>query len=501
MPTQPQEPSTRSPSPSPRLCVPRKHVASAAAVGDLSTQAAAFASLIGYDLTPWQVSLLRDWSAVDGAGKWVHRRCGASVPRQAGKSVSAVVWAGMLAAVMGYSVLWTDHNYSTTVEMLGRFRKIFGKRPGDPDAPRAFNAMVKNFSSKTAQERFELTNGGCICFSTRTDSASLGFSFDLIVYDEAQLLTASQMQTLQPTISHAPHKNSQVVMVGTPTRAGCAADGFKALRAEAWGDETPSDLCWVEYGVDEVGDPLDESRWPLANPALADGSVDAADIRTGIRCMAGDPLGMAQEYLGYWVPAAQQGEPPLLADGEWDACLVPQAPAPTEGERVAYGVRFSTDGRTAALAAACRPPGGGPTHVELVACVDPVLDVNWLADWLSSRAGTACAVAVDGKAGVGRLYDLLETFHVPRNYVIRATTDQAVTAAALTVEGVRNRTVTHIECPALDESARNSPRRPIGKTGAWGWGGDAAAPVEAVGLALLAITTSKRDPSRRQVVW
>ena len=159
------------------------------------------------------------------------------------------------------------------------------------------------------------------------------------------------------------------------------------------------------------------------------------------------------------------------------------------------------DGRTAALAAACRPTGGGPTHVELVACVDPVLDINWLADWLSRRTDTACAVAVDGKAGAGRLYDLLETFHVPRNYVIRATTDQAVTAAALTVEGVRNRTVTHIECPALDESARNSPRRPIGKTGAWGWGGDAAAPVEAVGLALLAITTSKRDPSRRQVVW
>ena len=431
----------------------------------------------------------------------MNRRCGASVPRQAGKSVAAIVWALFLVVVLGYSVLWTSQNYGTTMEMLRRFRKVLGMRPGDPNAPAAFNRFVKRASSKTGQESFELTNGGVLCFSTRTDSASLGFSFDVIVYDEAQLLTASQMQTIQPTTSRCPHRNAQLVMVGTPTRAGCSADRFKAMREEAWGDEPGDDMCWVEYGVDEVGDPFDEARWPAANPSLAEGTVDAESIRTGVRSMAGDPLGVAQEYLGYWVPAAQQGEPPLLAEGEWDACLVPQAPAPTEGERVAYGVRFSKDGRTAALAAACRPTGGGPTHVELVACVDPVLDINWLADWLSRRTGTACAVAVDGKAGAGRLYDLLETFHVPRNYVIRATTDQAVTAAALTVEGVRNRTVTHIECPALDESARTSPRRPIGKTGAWGWGGDAAAPVEAVGLALLAITTSKRDPSRRQVVW
>ena len=62
------------------------------------------------------------------------------------------------------------------------------KRAGDPDAPRALNRRVKDAKSKTAQESFELTNGGVLCFSTRTDSASLGYSFDVIFYDEAQLL-------------------------------------------------------------------------------------------------------------------------------------------------------------------------------------------------------------------------------------------------------------------------------------------------------------------------
>ena len=469
--------------------------------GDYSKEIAAFAALIGYELAPWQADMLRDWSSYDERGKWVHRRCGASVPRQAGKSVAAIVWALFLAVMLGYSVLWTDQNYSTVSEMLGRFRKVLGKRAQDPDAPRAFNRFVKQASSKTAQEKFELTNGGCICFSTRTDSASLGFSFDAIIYDEAQLLTASQMQTIQPTTSRAPHRNAQFVMVGTPTRAGCTADRFKALREEAWDDEPAPDLCWVEYGADEVGDPFDESRWPLVNPSLADGAVALEDVRTGILGMAGDPLGVAQEYLGYWVPASQQAEPPLLAEGEWDACLVEKAPAPTAGERIAYGVKFSPDGATVALAVACRPAPAAPAHIELVACEDAGRGVEWLAEWLKARDGKACAVAVDGKAGAGALCDRLDSMRAAKGYVIRATTDQAVTSAALLVEGVRNRTVTHIECPALDESARNSPRRPIGKAGAWGWGGPDAAPVEAAGLALLALSTSKRDPNRRQVVW
>ena len=456
---------------------------------------------MGYDLAPWQVALVRDWSSYDARGKWVHRRCGASVPRQAGKSVAAIVWALFLAVTMGYSVLWTDHNYSTTVEMLRRFRKVLGKRPGDPDAPPAFNRFVRQASSKTAQESFELTNGGCICFSTRTDSASLGFSFDLIVYDEAQLLTAPQMQTLQPTTSRAPHHNAQLVMVGTPTRAGCQADRFRALRDEAWGGSPADDLCWVEYGVGEVGDPFDESRWPQANPSLAEGAVSAEDIRTGVRAMTGDPLGVAQEYLGYWVPAAQQGDPPLLADGEWDACLVSSAPEPAPSERVAYGVKFSPDGRTAALAAACRPCPGGSAHVELVACEDAGRGVDGLASWLASRSDVGCAVAVDGRSGAGALCDRLAEIGVPRGYVIRATTDQAVTAASLVVEGVRSRTLTHIECPSLDESAKRSTRRAIGGQGAWGWGGPDAAPVEAAGLALLALSTSRRDPGRRQIVW
>ena len=90
--------------------------------------------MAGYELLPWQRNRLEDWSAIGPDGKWVHKRIGDSVPRQSGKSVDGIIWATFAASAMGYKVLWTDHNYSTTCEMLRRFQEIFGKRPRDPDA-------------------------------------------------------------------------------------------------------------------------------------------------------------------------------------------------------------------------------------------------------------------------------------------------------------------------------------------------------------------------------
>ena len=91
------------------------------------------AALAGINQTNWQVDLIKDWSAHTPDGQWIHRRCGGSIPRQAGKSVDGIVWCVFLLAILGYGILWTDHNYSTTCEMLRRFQEIFGKKPNDQD--------------------------------------------------------------------------------------------------------------------------------------------------------------------------------------------------------------------------------------------------------------------------------------------------------------------------------------------------------------------------------
>ena len=485
--------SGSSPAPSQRSSAePRLYLAQPweRTLGDV---AAAAAPSMGYELLDWQRDFLCDMGAVDAAGKWVHPRVGESVPRQQGKSVDLIVWASFLAAVMGYKVLWTEHNYSTTMEMLKRFRDIFGKDPHDRVLGRpGWREQLVDVCSQTSQEWMAFRSGGVIQFSTRTKSSRLGFSFDVVVYDEAQELTGVHVQVINPTTTSGSKHNLQLIYAGTPTRAGVSAEVFRNVRAQAWGGGS-GDLMWLEYGVTEIGDIWDESRWWAVMPSLGH-HADARAIRAGMKDM--DELGAAQEYLGYWLPEATGGDPPLLSSEQWDACEVDAAPREDPGERVACGVKFSADGSTVAVACAVRPPSG-PDHVELVSLEPTSRGVGWLAGWLAERSRRYCAVAIDGRSGAGTLCERLEQLRVPRGYVTRPTADQAVSAANAIYEGIQTRSVTHVADEALGRSATTSVRRRIGRSGGWGWGGDEPEAVEAVGLALWELSNSRRNPSRK----
>ncbi len=450
------------------------------------------AALAGIDQTNWQVDLIADWSAHTPDGQWIHRRCGGSIPRQAGKSVDGIVWCLFLLVILGFGILWTDHNYSTTCEMLRRFQDIFGKKPNDKDAKfKFFNDLVERVSNRTAQEAIFLKNGGFICFSTRTKSAALGFSFDIVVYDEAQELKTEHMQAIQPTTTSGAHHNTQAIFLGTPTRAGSNAEVFSDMHIEAW--ENPlDDMCWIEYGVDEVGDVLDESRWPLANPSIDEGVADMNAIRTGIRACKSDVLAAAQEYLGYWLPKVANA---LIYKKEWLACQIEPEESPKEG-RIAYGVKFAPDGSEVALAAAIKPKSG-ISHVELVCIESMAKGTTWLADWLAERPSRASCVAVDGKAGAGMLSEKLVD-RVPSKYYRVMKTQDAITASSMMLEAIQNNEITHIESPALDESVLAATKRKIGDSGGWGFGGDTSCAIEAAANALWAVTTTKRDPNHKQ---
>ncbi len=201
--------------------------------------------------------------------------------------------------------------------------------------------------SQTGQEWMRFRSGGVIQFSTRTKSSRLGFSFDIVVYDEAQELTGVHVQVINPTTTSGDKHNLQLIYAGTPTRAGNPAEVFRNVREQAWeGGERAADLMWLEYGDEEMGDIWDESRWWSVMPSLG-AHADARAIRAGMKDM--DELGAAQEYLGYWLPAAEQVERPVIGADEWAACEVERAPEACADERVAYGVKFSPDGALVAL--------------------------------------------------------------------------------------------------------------------------------------------------------
>lgn len=468
---------------------PRLHVARPY-TRDMSAPVAAAARLAGIDLLPWQVELLRDWSAIDDDGKFVHHRCGASIPRQAGKSVDGIVWVLSLACFMGYKVLWTDHNYSTTCEMLDRFRDVLGRKVADESAeyPR-FNASLTEVNNKTAQEYFKFKSGGVLAFSTRTKKAKMGFSFDVVVYDEAQELRHEHTQIITPTMTSGAMGNPQELYLGTPTRAGSTAEVFQGVRAEAWSDDPPKDLCWTEYGVDEVGDIYDESRWATVNPSLGY-IANYAAIRLGLPPNL-DELAFAQEYLGYWLPKVADA---VIDPDEWRGCEVSKEDAPKEGGRVAYGMKFSADGSAFALAAARRTDGGA-VHVELVMNGSTSKGPSEPASWIAARSHAASCCVIDGLSGADSLVDAIGK--APRHYVVRPGAGDVIAAADMMLAAIRGGTMTHLDDPALNLSATTATRRAIGSRGGWGWGGDNSTPIEAASLALWGAKTSKRNPARK----
>ncbi len=495
-----QSPSTPSRAPSPAACPPRHWVTQGSGAGSLVDEVRECAKLAGFEMLPWQRDVMAVWSAYDEHGQWVHRRNGASIPRQAGKSVDGILWSLTLSAVMGYKVLWTDHNYSTTCEMLDRFRKILGRRPNDSYGIKAFNRLVSGACSKTAQESYEFKGGGVLAFSTRTKSAGLGYSFDVVVFDEAQELMPEHAQAIMPTTSAGAKHNFQAIYLGTPTRAGSAATCFLDLRNEALGDRCGDDVSWVEWGTDKVGDVTDERRLYEVNPSLASGMADINAIRSGIRAQ-GDPLAAAQEYLGYWLPGETAAA--CLPPGSWEACEVDPSAAQTEG-KLAYGVKFAPDGSAVALSAALAERDG-PAYVELVDMASTSRGTAWLSSWLVARRDRCSCVVIDGRSGAGALAQRLREGGMRRpGMVVECNPSGVQAAASMLVDEVKAKTLSHIASPALDESATRSVRRDVGRDG-FGFGdgpNSTSIPIESASLALWGARTSKRDPRRRQrVSW
>ena len=146
----------------------------------------------GLRLYESQVYELHVFLARNDDGSYAAKTICISKPRQNGKSYAARLYAVWMAAIEGKHVLYSAHHGKTVRKM---FKEIRNFVEGTPD----FAAMLKpggrGVYAAAGSEGiyFVDENGadaGLIEFQTRTNSAARGETYQVIIVDEAQELTA-----------------------------------------------------------------------------------------------------------------------------------------------------------------------------------------------------------------------------------------------------------------------------------------------------------------------
>ena len=410
----------------------------------------------------------------------------ASIPRQVGKTYTVGALAFALAMLTPDTlIMWTAHRSRTHAE-------TFTSMAGMADRP-GIKHSVDAVRKANGEQEIRFKNGSRILFGAREQGFGRGFAkVDVLIFDEAQILTEKAMEDMVPATNAAP--NGLVFMIGTPPRPSDPGEVFTLRREAALSGDDP-DVMYVELSADPQANPDDRAQWRKANPSYPHRTGEGAILR--MRKLLGSTESFRREGLGIW-DERQQGRK-AFGPGAWGKRA---ATPPADGVR-SFGVKFTPDGSHVAIAGALKPKGDGAAiHVEAIRQAPMSEGTQWLVDFLVERKGEFAQVVVDGRAGAGYLVNALRSEGVGKAVIVVPSVEQAVTAHSLLDRAVTQGEVTHSGQADLDAQADSAIRRKIGTSGGFGWDteveGETVALLDAVTLAHFAAKTTKRNPGRVQ---
>lgn len=423
-----------------------------------------------------------------------------SIPRQVAKTflIGRIVFI-LCVLFPGLRVIWTAHRTRTATNTFKHLQG-YAKRP--KVAPH-----IADIRKTNGEQEIVFTNGSIIMFGAREAGFGRGFDeVDVEVFDEAQILTEKALEDMVAATNQSRHPHGALLFfMGTPPRPVDPGEAFTLRREEALAHKPDldagfgkpvegDDAVYIECSADRGGALDDVEQWRKANPSYPLRTPHRSMLRLR-KNLPGDDS-WRREALGVWDEVHRDVVTAFDAD-RWRALEVDAAPG---GDPV-FGVKFSPDGLTVALAGAVR--AGETVHVEGIEHRLTVDGTRWLVEFISARSGK---VVIDGRAGAGGLVRALQRAGVNVRRLVQPTTEQAISAHAMMLTAVSEGTVTHLADPVLQAAVENAGRRPIGTAGGWGVQGENGVDVtlfEAAILAHFAAATERRSgqgASGRRVV-
>ena len=415
---------------------------------------------LGLGFDQWQADLARLILAKRADGLYACTVGGVflSLPRQVGKTyvLSAIVFALCLLNP-GMTVLWTAHRLKTTGETHKSWKGLAKRK--------AIAPLIEAIRSGSGDWEVQFTNGSRILLGARENGFGRGFAkVDIIVYDEAQILTDKALDDMIPAANASTFPAGALVLyAGTPPTPENPSEVFTRNRNDALAG-TSDDMLWVECSADPKVDP---EKWPAGHIdfdaiASANPSYPARTPRSSILRMARQlsRASLRREGLGIWDDGP--GAKATIPAPTWSALKLAAAP---QARVRALGVRFSLDG--AAVAVAGASGSADRVFVEGITQDSTATGIDGLVSWIFERWRKYGAVVIDGKAGAGDLLQKLAKKGVPARVAFSPTAAEFITAHTTFLDAVKSGRLAHSDQPGLNAAVAAATQHLT--TRGWWW--------------------------------
>ena len=408
---------------------------------------------IGFD--PWQVGAAQLILSKDAEGYYATTVGGLtmSIPRQVGKTfmIGWIVFA-LCIIFPGLTVTWSAHKKDTADETFDGMKSMAA-------SPKMI-AHIDRTPDNGSEQKIEFTNGSRVIFGARERGFGRGFTkVDIVVFDEAQILTERAVDDMIPAQSVAP--NALTVMIGTPPKPIDPSEIFEeARRAALSGDST--DALYIEFSADEHADLDDRKQWRKANPSYPHRTKEKAMLRLRRKLT---PESFKREALGVWDKEGSRRT--ALNHDAWDARKID---SPDAAWQVAcFAVDMSVDRQRISIGVVTFS-GEATLHLEL-AVETPFAEegIPAVVEWLWERASRRVPIVIDG---LSPARDLLEVpLKTKKMKVFILGPQEYLQACAMLTNAVeKQKSVTHFGQSTLDDAIKVMVQEPVkGKPGIVKW--------------------------------
>lgn len=395
---------------------------------------------LGIRFDPWQDGVGRIILAKREDGSYATSVGGVviSIPRQVGKTFlfGALVFALCLLNP-GVTVIWTAHRLRTAAETFAAMQGLARRKKVAP--------YVSKVVLGSGDEEIQFHNGSRILFGARERGFGRGFSMvDVLVFDEAQILTENAIDDMVPATNQAP--NPLLLFSGTPPKPSDPGEVFTSKRQKALAGAS-DDMAYVEFSADEDADPDDRKQWSKANPSYPKRTPATAILRMQENLTVDSFL---REALGIW--------PDLIGPGLIDRALwngrADRTHQPADELAHALDVDVNEQGEEW-----CSIACSDGYHVEIVTPPDAVPGLSWVVPAAVERQDRFSELWLDPAGPAGKLIAPLEAAGITVRKIKAA---ELVQASGQFVDAAHGGGLVHIDQPVLNRAVAVVAKRDSG---------------------------------------